>query len=160
MIPHETLKRGFPLCGLSSDICWNDNWRSEKHNLNAITKLRISLTIFFYFTGKGNRPFYTRQSIIDKFSCTSTENGNGNNRKGKRSVRVEGLQDSGGMRECRIDLTSRRPAENNSSSAYICVYITVSSGGEDRLSSWREETETRDRHSRVESFFTLMHILR
>lgn len=50
--------------------------------------------------------------------------------------------------------------ENNSSRAYVCVYITVSSGGEDRLSSWREETETRDRHSRVESFFTLMHILR
>ena len=32
--PHQVdgmFKRGFPLCGLSFDICWNDNWRGEKH---------------------------------------------------------------------------------------------------------------------------------
>lgn len=32
--PHQvdgTFKRGFPLCGLSFDVCWNDNWRGEKH---------------------------------------------------------------------------------------------------------------------------------
>lgn len=54
--------------------------------------------------------------------------------------------------ECRIDLTSRRRAENNSSRTYVCVYITVSSNGEDRLSSWREETETREGERGRETF--------